>query len=135
MPGQEETEVELKSHNICPVCKQKTLFVPPEPPLGTWVKDRFGCTAVRMFDCDGREGWSQPGFYALASWPSFWKARGPLKECGPWGDRVVEENLDTVYAVGKLRDVALGEDRNMLLEKLLELATEEERINRGKSGG
>lgn len=55
--------------------------VPPEPPIGTWVKDRFGAASHR-----GNNGyWGEPGFYYLASWEPMWKARGPLVECAPWG--------------------------------------------------
>jgi hypothetical protein len=55
---------------------------PPEPPVGTWVKDRFGATHYRKAD-----GWAAAptGFYALGKWQPMWGARGPLVECGPWG--------------------------------------------------
>lgn len=61
--------------------------IPPEPPVGTWVKDRFGGTHVRIKDSDGNVGWScsPTGFYAFGKWEAMWEARGPLVECGPWG--------------------------------------------------
>jgi hypothetical protein len=54
--------------------------VPPEPPVGTWVRDRHGGTSQRQ-----REGWAAPGIVPLGRWPDMWKARGPLVPCGPWG--------------------------------------------------
>lgn len=61
-------------------------FVPPEPPVGTWVRDKYGGVSVRRIDEDGRDGWSPgPGFYSTAVWKDFWLARGPLIECGEWG--------------------------------------------------
>jgi hypothetical protein len=56
--------------------------VPPEPPIGSWVKDRYGGISHR-----GENGsWGQPGMYYLASWVPMWNARGPLVPCGPWGN-------------------------------------------------
>ena len=60
----------------CPTCGP-----PPEPPIGTWVRDRFGATTKRHEN--GR--WSPPGFIPIAEWEAMWEARGPLVECGPWG--------------------------------------------------
>jgi hypothetical protein len=55
--------------------------VPPEPPSGTWVRDRYGAAFHR-----GDSGnWGMPGFLYLADWVSMWDARGPLVECPPWG--------------------------------------------------
>lgn len=54
---------------------------PPEPPDGTWVKDRHGGVHHRKGD-----GWGQPGCYYFGRWAAMWEARGPLVECGPWGD-------------------------------------------------
>lgn len=53
-----------------------------EPPVGTWVKDRFGATHYRRHD-----GWAAAptGFYAGGVWEMMWEARGPLVECAPWG--------------------------------------------------
>jgi hypothetical protein len=55
--------------------------VPPEPPVGTWVRDRFGGVTMRQHG----GGWAPPGFMPLASWRAMWERRGPLVECGPWG--------------------------------------------------
>lgn len=54
--------------------------VPPEPPEDTWVKDRHGAAHHRKGD-----GWGSPGFYYFGKWEAMWNARGPLVECGPWG--------------------------------------------------
>lgn len=71
----------------CSTCGQEVpaAAVPPEPPLGTWVRDRFGGTAQRRIDSDGRDGWGGPGLYSCAKWEAMWAARGPLVECAPWG--------------------------------------------------
>lgn len=67
----------------CPRCGYSE--PPPEPPLGTWVRDRHGGVAQRRIDEDGRDGWGQPGTLSGGVWARFWEARGPLVECGPWG--------------------------------------------------
>ncbi|HVQ18918.1 MAG TPA: hypothetical protein VMT27_07770 [Actinomycetes bacterium] len=70
----------------CPQCGDEVNHscpgvCPPEPPIGTWVKDRHGGTSHR-----GENGsWGSPGMYYLANWERMWQARGPLVECGPWG--------------------------------------------------
>jgi hypothetical protein len=73
----------------CPTCGQPVPLAqaPPEPPLGTWVRDAKGGVSVRIIDADGNDGWAAAptGFYAFAKWPSMWEARGPLVVCGPWG--------------------------------------------------
>lgn len=62
----------------CPTCGS---HVPPEPPIDTWVKDRFGGTHHR-----GSGGsWGQPGVMYFGAWRAMWESRGPLVECGPWG--------------------------------------------------
>lgn len=71
-----------------------TLPIPPEPPLGTWVKDRYGGYSQRRIDADGRDGWGEPGFYSGGVWSAMWKARGPLVECGPWGASLTDGNPD-----------------------------------------
>lgn len=53
---------------------------PPEPPVGTWMKDRFGGVTQRQ-----RDGWGAPGVMPFGKWTSMWDARGPYTECGPWG--------------------------------------------------
>lgn len=71
----------------CPHCGSEVNAVepPPEPPMGTWVRDRFGGVAQRHEDAEGNIGWSTPGMYAFGKWDAMWQARGPLVECGPWG--------------------------------------------------
>lgn len=58
----------------------KTEDMPPEPPAGTWVRDRHGATTLRQ-----GAGWAPPGFFPLVKWEKLWKARGPLVVCEPWG--------------------------------------------------
>lgn len=67
-------------------CDCKRVPAPPEPPVGTWVKDRFGATSVRI-----KDGWaaSPTGFYGGGIWECMWEARGPLEVCGPWGAQLV----------------------------------------------
>lgn len=62
--------------------------VPSEPPVGTWVRDRFGGLSRRT-----AAGWGLPGFMPFGVWSAMWHARGPLVECGPWG-RDDEERED-----------------------------------------
>lgn len=71
----------------CPTCGDMLAHecpgpVPPEPPIGTWVKDRHGSTSVRIAD-----GWapSEYGFFGTGLWSAMWRSRGPLIECGPHG--------------------------------------------------
>lgn len=73
--------------NKCPKCgySEAPPEAPPEPPLGTWVRDRFGGISQRRIDSDGQDGWGLPGFYSGGKWEMFWNARGPLVECPPWG--------------------------------------------------
>lgn len=80
----------MSRHTVCPTCGAYgyiPLSAPPEPPVGTWVKDRYGATHVRTKDSDGRIGWaaSPTGYCAFGKWEAMWAARGPLVECGPWG--------------------------------------------------
>jgi hypothetical protein len=63
----------------CPTCGG-FIVVPPEPPVGTWVKDRHGTVSQRYED-----GWGEPGFYHFGKWEAMWVGRGPLVECAPWG--------------------------------------------------
>lgn len=66
----------------CPTCGCETHeAVPPEPPEGTWVRDRFGGTT--MHHVGG--GWAPKGCLPVAKWEPMWHARGPLVQCGPWG--------------------------------------------------
>lgn len=59
---------------------------PPEPPVGSWVKDRHGAAMLRHIDSDGNDGWAPaPNFMALANWRAMWERRGPLVPCGPYG--------------------------------------------------
>lgn len=69
----------------CPTCGQRTENAPgacpPEPPVGTWVRDRFGSLSVRQKG----GGWGAPGIMPFGVWEAMWAARGPLVECGPYG--------------------------------------------------
>jgi hypothetical protein len=69
----------------CHVCGTEAATIPPEPPIGTWVKDRHGGVSQRRIDSDGNDGWGMPGFYSFGKWDRMWTARGPLTECEPWG--------------------------------------------------
>jgi hypothetical protein len=66
----------------CPNCgfHREPVPCPPEPPVGTWVRDRFGAVHQRQ-----AEGWGDPGSQPFGHWAPMWEARGPLAECGPWG--------------------------------------------------
>lgn len=66
----------------CHACGCEYDIAPTEPPVGTWVRDRFGGTHYRRPD-----GWAcaPTGFYAFGVWSAMWAARGPLIECGPYG--------------------------------------------------
>ena len=72
----------------CPTCRRpyKPEDVPPEPPVGTWIRDRFGGTSMRQ-----EGGWGQPGVMPFGQWAAMWRARGPLLECGPWGREAVSD--------------------------------------------
>lgn len=59
---------------------------PPEPPIGAWVRDRFGALSRRT-----AEGWGLPGFMPFGVWAAMWHARGPLTECGEWGHDAASE--------------------------------------------
>lgn len=66
--------------------------IPPEPPVGTWVMDRWGAVHYHK-----KGGWSPAptGFDNFGVWEAMWKGRGPLVECSPWGtkerqDRIIE---------------------------------------------
>lgn len=54
---------------------------PPEPPRGTWIRDKYGALSVRIIDSDKRDGWApaEHGFYATGRWDAMWRARGPLE--------------------------------------------------------
>lgn len=70
----------------CPLCSHEFQLgdtpgpVPPEPPEGTWVRDRHGGISQRIGD-----GWAAPGCLPTGVWEPFWRARGPLIICGPYG--------------------------------------------------
>lgn len=70
----------------CPNCGTHFHFqscqgaVPEEPPVGTWMKDRFGGVTQRQ-----PSGWGAPGIEPFGRWEAMWAARGPYVECGPWG--------------------------------------------------
>lgn len=70
----------------CPACGTNVNHhcpgpTPLEPPVGTWVRDRFGGTSMRQ----PGGGWGAPGTMPLGKWEAMWAARGPLVECAPWG--------------------------------------------------
>jgi hypothetical protein len=78
--------------HTCPFCQcddpqAVKKFVPPEPPVGTWVKDRHGGTSYHQTP----GGWGQPGIMPFGRWEAMWLARGPLEVCGPWGADLLEE--------------------------------------------
>ena len=54
---------------------------PPEPPVGTWVKDRHGGSTMRHRG----GGWAPMGCEPYGVWNQMWAARGPLVVCGPFG--------------------------------------------------
>ena len=54
-----------------------------EPPVRTWVRDRYGATTMRQL-----EGWGQPGVMPFGKWEAMWDARGPYTECGRWGGQL-----------------------------------------------
>lgn len=69
----------------CPTCRRPFTEhdVPPEPPVGTWVKDRHGASHYRRDD-----GWAHApiGWAPYGRWEAMWRARGPLLACGPYGE-------------------------------------------------
>jgi len=92
----------------CPSCGHRfeAVQVPPEPPVGTWIKDRHGGVTYRQHDgSNGEGGWAPPGFMPFASWAAMWAAHGPLVECGPWGREKEEPTVRypdiTVELVGE----------------------------------
>jgi hypothetical protein len=68
--------------STCPRCGSH-VTIPPEPPVGTWVKDRHGATHYRTEN--GRWAAAPTGFLAGGIWSAMWEARGPLVKCGPYG--------------------------------------------------
>lgn len=72
---------ECRYHRVTPPA-------PPEPPVGTWVRDRFGST--HQHGLGG--GWGTPGFFYTGKWEAMWEARGPLEVCGPWGASLTDSN-------------------------------------------
>lgn len=51
-----------------------------EPPVGSWVRDKYGATSYRQ-----KDGWGQPGMMPYGKWEAMWDARGPYEICKPWG--------------------------------------------------
>jgi hypothetical protein len=71
--------------STCPTCgAERSQAAPPEPPIGTWVKDRHGAVSLRHTVGDVT-GWAPRGAMPYARWEAMWEARGPLTVCGPWG--------------------------------------------------
>jgi hypothetical protein len=66
----------------CPTCGRGGWVgpIPPEPPVGTWMKDRHGGVT---FHQEG--GWGPPGIMPFGKWEAMWEGRGPYVECPPWG--------------------------------------------------
>lgn len=77
-------ESEIVGFTTCPTCGQSTQSapgaVPPEPQIGTWVRDKWGGLSMRQ-----KDGWGEPGIMPFGRWEAMWAARGPLVECGPYG--------------------------------------------------
>lgn len=76
---------------VCPNCghafhPKACTPCPPEPPVGTWMKDRFGGVTQRQ-----KDGWGAPGVMPFGRWEGMWDARGPYVECGPWGAELPAE--------------------------------------------
>lgn len=78
------------TEHICPTCNRpwREDDVPPEPPVGTWVKDRYGATTMHH---EGG-GWAPRGFMPFGKWDAMWRARGPLLVCDQRGDLVEVTN-------------------------------------------
>lgn len=77
------------SKHQCPYCQcgSETAAMPPEPPVGAWVralKPKSGASAV-FVDFHQEEGWGQPGTMPCGVWAAMWEEWGPLEVCGPWG--------------------------------------------------
>lgn len=68
----------------CPTCgnPQYPGPTPPEPRIGTYIRDRFGGVALRHKNGN----WAPSGCMPLALWDPMWAARGPLVECQANGD-------------------------------------------------
>lgn len=71
----------------CVNCGHSSTLPPPEPPVGTWVRDRFGGLSYHQTSA----GWGEPGIMPFGRWAAMWEARGPLVECGPWGADLASE--------------------------------------------
>lgn len=77
--------------------------IPTEPPVGTWVLDRFGGASLRHEN----GGWAEPGFMPYGVWKAMWKARGPLVECSPWGtqERIAADVAKSAEAERAVEDL------------------------------
>jgi hypothetical protein len=61
----------------CPRCGYdltQIVPVPPEPPVGTIVKDRHGVLISRY----PNGHWGESGMVPMALWEPMWQAHGPL---------------------------------------------------------
>jgi hypothetical protein len=59
----------------CPKCGYTDpQYIPPEPPVGTRVRDKTGALVRRY----SNGLWAQPGCVPLAQWEPMWQAWGPL---------------------------------------------------------
>jgi hypothetical protein len=75
--------------------------VPPEPPVGTWMKDKYGGVTRRQHGNSALGGgWGLPGMMPFGKWEAMWEARGPYVECGEWG-RPLEAGKETWHYTPK----------------------------------
>ena len=54
--------------------------VPPEPPIGTVIVDKYGGKARRF----PNGNWGESGLIPLALWIPMWESRGPLTIIGTY---------------------------------------------------
>lgn len=75
--------------STCPTCGRAGYPgpVPAEPPVGTWVRDRYGALSMRK-----EAGWAAVGCEPFGLWSAMWQARGPYEICGPWGTPLKAEH-------------------------------------------
>jgi hypothetical protein len=63
------------SHKRCPNCGfDLVVQVPPQPPIGTTVRDKTGALITRAKDGH----WGESGMVPLASWEPLYRKWGPL---------------------------------------------------------
>jgi hypothetical protein len=69
--------------NACPNCGFAPT-PPPEPSLGTWMRDQHG-EVLAPHRCRRERRLGDAGLLLRRVWDAHWAAHGPLIECGPWG--------------------------------------------------